>query len=86
MLSIGMRAEMSQANPNLDCLFSEAGWVTMELYWRKTHRTSTGGWLCQTNSRPAHMDTANKIMNWIIMSCAVVDLVTELENTYEAPW
>ena len=86
MLSTGMRAELTRETPNLDRLFNEAGWLTMELYRRQTHRTSTGLMLCQTLQRPAHLDTANKIMNWVIMSCAVVDLVIEFKNHYDAPW
>ena len=82
MLPMGVRAEL--ARPNLDRLFNESGW--MELYRHRTIRESTGTRLCHTNRRSAEVNTVEDIMKWIVVTCSVVDLATEMEvmiNLYE---
>ena len=86
MLPMGVRAEMSRPNPNLDRLFNEGGWMAMELYRHRTIRESTGTQLCHTNRRSAEVNTVEDIMKWIVVNCSVVDLVTEMDvmiNMYE---
>ena len=86
MLPIGVRAELSRPNPNLDRLFTESGWMAMELYRHRTIRESTGTRLCHLNRRSATVNTAEDIMKWIVVTCSIVDLITEMEfmiNLYE---
>lgn len=79
MLTIGMRAELGRPTPNLDRLYNESGWMSMELYRQRTSKTRTGEWLCHTYQRPQEMDTLYKILNWTVVTCSIVDLVTDLE-------
>ena len=86
MLPMGVRAEMARPNPNLDHLFKESGWMVMELYRHRTPRERTGTQLCHTHRRSAEVNTVEEIMKWIVVTCSVVDLVTEMEvlvNMYQ---
>ena len=79
MLPMGVRAEMARPNPNLDRLFNESGWMAMELYRHRTPQQSTGTQLCHTHRRSGEVRTVEDIMKWIVVTCSVVDLVTEME-------
>ena len=79
MLTIGMRAELSRPVPNLDRLFAEGGWMGMELYRHRTIKESVGTRLCHVNRRSATVNTAEDIMKWTVVTCSIVDLITEME-------
>ena len=79
MLTIGMRAELSRPVPNLDRLFAEGGWMAMELYRHRTIKESVGTRLCHLNRRSAAVNTAEDIMKWTVVTCSIVDLITEME-------
>lgn len=79
MLPMGVRSEMSRPSPNLERLYNESGWMAMELYRHRTPKEKTGTQLCHTHRRPREVDTPEKIMKWIVVTCSVVDLVTEME-------
>ena len=60
--------------------------MAMELYRHRTIRESTGTRLCHLNRQSATVNTAEDIMKWIVVTCSIVDLVTEMEfmiNLYE---
>ena len=82
-LSIGMCAEMTRENINLDRLYDEGSWFCMEKYQRQTPKTDVGLMLCQTIRRPANLDNAAKIMAWVVTSRSLVDLVTHIEHDFE---
>ena len=79
MLPMGVRAELSRPHPNLDRMFTEGGWMAMELYRHRTIKESTGTRLCHLNRRSATVNTAEDIMRWIVVTCSIVDLITEME-------
>ena len=79
MLPMGVRAELSRPHPNLDRMFTEGGWMAMELYRHRTVKESTGTRLCHLNRRSVTVNTAEDIMKWIVVTCSIVDLITEME-------
>ena len=78
MLTIGMRAQLSRPDPDLNQLHSEACWLAEEIYRQRSVGEPVGTHLRQVNRRgPAH-NTVDELMKWTVSCIHIVDLITDM--------